>query len=341
VVKIVAGDRMGSGVIVNNSGNVLTSWHVVGDEQTANILLGNGIVYEGSVLAADRDRDLALISIKGGTDDFTSANLGSSKESDGLQVGDAVTIAGYPAYADSISPVLSDGIVCAFPTIEAVGFIQSSAQVYPGSSGGPMINRFGEVIGIVNGKYTSISSGCTTFATAADEAVGLMAIAFGAKSNGAGNMNKVVEEKIQASHACPYVGCRAPGFRLSGLDGAEVSIESYRGRKVLLVFAGSACAGCSHLAQCVSQICDTWPREQVEVLVIVSRESDAVIREWAADNRIKCRVLLDTQGQAADLYRPAGLPAAYFIDTYGRIKIKRTDIGNNCGTEIDTLLRLY
>ncbi|MFA5399010.1 MAG: trypsin-like peptidase domain-containing protein [Dehalococcoidia bacterium] len=341
VVKIMAGDKMGSGVIVNNAGCALTSRHVVGDEKTVYVMLSNGVVCEGSVLAADQSKDLALVMITGGTGEFIYANLGSSAESDGLQIGDAVTIAGYPAYADSISPTLSEGIVCAFPKIESVGFIQSSAQVYPGSSGGPMINRFGEVIGVVNGKYTSVSAGCTTFATAAEEAIELMDLVYGLDKAEASDTGMPTVEQIPSSRACPNVGCKAPAFSLSGPDGEQVSIAACKGRKVLLVFAGSTCPGCSQLMQCVLQIYDAWPREQLEVLVIVSGESDAVVREWAAVNRIKCRVLSDPEGQVADLYRPAGLPAVYFIDAYGQIKIKRAGIVDNCNQEIDTLLRLY
>ncbi len=341
VVKIMAGDKMGSGVIVNNSGCALTSWHVVGEEKTVYVMLSNGAVCEGSVLAADQSKDLALVMITGGTGEFIYANLGSSAESDGLQIGDVVTIAGYPAYADSISPTLSEGIVCAFPKIESVGFIQSSAQVYPGSSGGPMMNRFGEVIGIVNGKYTNISAGCTTFATAAEEAVELIDLVYGSDKVEASDADMPVVGQFQTSRTCPNVGCKAPSFTLSGLDGEQVSIDAYKGRKVLLVFAGSTCPGCPQLIQCVSQVYDAWPREQLEVLVIVSGESDEVVREWAAGNRIKCRVLSDPEGQAADLYRPACLPAVYFIDAYSQIKIKRAGTLDSCVMDIDTLLRLY
>ncbi|MDD5399009.1 MAG: serine protease, partial [Dehalococcoidia bacterium] len=217
---------MGSGIIVHNSGCALTSWHVVGEEKTAYVMLSNGVVYKGSVFAADQAKDLALVMIAGGTDEFTCANLGSSIESDGLQIGDAVTIAGYPAYTDSISPTLSEGIVCAFPTIESVSFIQASAQVYPGSSGGPMINSFGEVIGIVNGKYTNVSTGCTTFATAADEAVDLMNIVYKSGNTEASDVSAPSLEQIPISRTCPNVGCEAPAFSLSGLDGEQVSIDT-------------------------------------------------------------------------------------------------------------------
>jgi len=341
VVKIVAGNRMGSGVIVHNSGLVLTSWHVVEEEKTANVISSNGVTYEGNVLAVNRDRDLALIAIKGSSGGFPSANLGSSMESDGLQIGDAIAIAGYPAYSDSVSPVLSEGIICAFPTIESVDFIQASAQVYPGSSGGPMINKFGEVIGIVNGRYTNISAGCATFATAVDEAAELMNTVNKSDGGGESVTNKKAAGQVNSSRICASVGCKAPGFLLPELDGQQVSLESCKGRKVLLVFAGSPCTGCSQLIQCVSKIYDAWPREQLEVLVIASGESEAAVSEWVAANGIKCKVLLDKEREAADLYSPSALPAVYFIDTYGRIKIKRTEIKDSCEAEIDTLLRLY
>jgi hypothetical protein len=95
------------------------------------------------------------------------------------------------------------------------------------------------------------------------------------------------------------------------------------------------------LIQCVSKIYDAWPREQLEVLVIASGESEAAVREWVTANGIKGRVLLDKERKAADLYGPSALPAVYFIDTYGLIKIKRTELRGNCEAEIDTLLRLY
>jgi len=341
VVRIVAGDKMGSGIMVHESGYVLTSWHVVGEEKTAHVTLSSGVEYTGSVLAADQARDLALIRITGGKGEYACASLGSSVESDGLQTGDAIAIAGYPAYTDSVLPTMSQGILCAFPTIESVRFIQASAQVYPGSSGGPMLNCFGEVIGIVNGRYTNIGTGCTTFATAVDEAATLMLLVNGSSSVTTGPASVAAANQPVAPRICPNVGCAAPDFTLSGLNGQQVSIDSFKGRKVLLVFTGTTCTGCSQLMRCISQVYDAWPRAQLEVLVIVSGESDAAIREWAAANELKCKVLSDPAGQVAGLYRPASLPAIYFINTYGEIKVKRAGFPDNCATGIDTLLRLY
>jgi peroxiredoxin len=341
VVRIVAGDKMGSGVMVDKSGYLLTSWHVVGAEKTVYLTLDSRAEYSGVVLATDQARDLALIRITNGKGEFACANLGSSVESDGLQTGDAIAIAGYPAYTDSTSPTVSQGVLCAFPTIESVRFIQASAQVYPGGSGGPMLNCFGEVIGIVNGRYTNIGSGCTTFATAIDEAAGLMLIVSGAGGVAGSILNVPVSRQSLVSRICANVGCRAPGFTLTGLDGARVSLDSLNGRKVLLVFTGTASPDGAKLMKCISQVYVAWPREQLEVLVVVSGESDGAIREWAAANGIKCKVLSDPSGQVASLFSPASLPAMYFINTYGEIKVKRAGLWDNCATCIDALLKLY
>jgi len=341
VVRIVAGDKMGSGVMVHKSGYVLTSWHVVGAEKTAFVTVGSGVEYPGVVLATDRARDLALIQVAGGKGDFACANLGSSAESDGLQIGDAVAVTGYPAYADVGSPIVFEGIICAFPAIESARFIQVSAQVYPGSSGGPMVNCFGEVIGIVNGRYTNLGAGCTTFATAIDEASGLMKLVDGPADTAGSPAGAAPAPQQVVPRTCPNVGCTAPLFTLNGLDGKQVSLDSFRGKKVVLVFTNTFCDGCSQLMQCISQVYGEWPRDQLEVLVVVSGESGSAVREWAAANGIKCKVLPDPAGQVAGLYKPAGLPATYFINRYGEIKIKKAGPWDNCAAGIDALLKLY
>jgi peroxiredoxin len=143
------------------------------------------------------------------------------------------------------------------------------------------------------------------------------------------------------ARTCPNVGCVAPAFALNGIDGKQVSLDSFRGKKVVLVFANTSCEGCSQLMQCISQVYDAWPRDQLEVLVIVSGESDSTVHEWATANGLKCQVLQDPSGQVAGLYKPVGLPAIYFINTYGEIKVKRTGSWDNCAAGIDALLKLY
>lgn len=341
VVSIEAGDQLGSGVIVHKSGYVLTSRHVVGAEKTAYVTLNSGEKYTGSVLATDQARDLALIQIAGGKGEFACANLGNPAESDGLQTGDTIAIAGFPAYAGTGSPTVTLGVVCAFPAMESVHFIQSSAQVYPGSSGGPMINCFGEVIGIVNSKYANMGNACSTFATAIDEASALLKLADGTGDTEGSPAAAPAAPQPVVTRTCPNVGCVAPAFKLNDLDGKPVSLESFKGRKVLLVFAGLSSPGCEQLMQCISQVYGSWPRDQLEVLVVVSGENENAVRDWASTNGVKGRVLSDPAGQVTAIYKPASLPAIYFLNTYGEIKIKRAGLWDNCVAGIDALLKLY
>jgi len=174
VVRVIAGDSMGSGVILSADGTVLTGQHVVGDSITALVLLNNGAQYEGKVAAADTQRDLAVIKLPVQAGTLPTAVLGKSEESDELQTGSPVLVLGYPAENQINNLALTTGIICSFRRIESVAYLQSEAKVYPGSSGGPMLNSNGEVIGIINSKYVGMEGSCATFATASSEVSALL-----------------------------------------------------------------------------------------------------------------------------------------------------------------------
>jgi len=332
---------MGSGVVIHKAGYVLTSDHVVNDSKIAIVIFNSGAQYQGNVIQTDAARDLALIQLSGNNVQFPYANLGTSVESDDLQAGNNIAVVGYPAYANSGEPTVTGGVICAFPAIESVRYIQTSAAVYPGSSGGPMLNCFGEVIGIVNGKYTNNSGACATFATAIDEAGGLIAQINGPGDAGGSQGKDYAAQLPDIPRVCPNVGCTAPDFTLQSLDGKSISLHSLKGKKALVIFTGTECPACSHLIQCVSQVYDAWPRGLLEILVIISREKSSDIERWAKENKVKCPVLPDPSGEVYNLYKPASLPAMYFINTYGDIKIKRATHFEKCAAEVDVLLRLY
>ncbi len=332
-VRIIAGDSLGSGVVVGKAGLVLTSNHVVAGSKMAEVFFIDGTRYPGRLLFNDADKDLALIQLEGGGTQFPCANLGNSVESDGLQTGDNLEIIGYPAFTGSNAPAVTDGLISGFPRIESVQFIQTCALVYPGNSGGPVINRFGEVIGIVNGKYTNASDRCATFATAISEADSMIAEADG---RGHDSMNKPVITQT----VCPNVGCRAPDFTLSSTDGKEYSVQALKGKKSILVFAGENCASMSRSPDCLKRLYGLWPRGQLEIIMVVKQKnSDAA--DWVKANSIKFPVLADADGGMAGLYDAGAVPAYYFLNAYGDIKIKRVAAVNLCYEEIDALLRLY
>ncbi len=340
-VRIIAGENMGSGVVVGKSGLVLTSNHIIADSKLVEVFFVNGTKYQGQALLNDAVKDLALIQLQCSGAQFPYANLGSSVESDGLQTGDNLEIIGYPAYSGSDAPVVTSGRISGFPRIQSVQFIQTCASVYPGNSGGPVINRFGEVIGIVNGKYTNVSDRCATFATAISEADDLIALANDRGQLNTGPDKHTVDKPAVTQLVCPNVGCKAPGFTLFTLNGQPATLPSLKGRKVVLIFTGDDYSGDTRLVECVAKAYAAWPRDQLEIMMMISQGNNSDLADWVKAKGIMFPVLPDPNGEITKLYNAAGFPAFYFINAYGDIKIKRTDALGLCYKEIDALLRLY
>jgi S1-C subfamily serine protease len=131
----------GSGVFVGNKGYLVTNQHVVGDGKFVRIILSTGREITGEVLRIDKARDLALI-----TTGEKRIGLPFSKRIP--NVGEEVFAIGSPLSSEN-SMTISKGIVSAFRTIDR-GFevIQSDVMVQPGSSGGPLVDQNGNILGI-------------------------------------------------------------------------------------------------------------------------------------------------------------------------------------------------
>ena len=151
VVTIVMQDNdkaiaLGTGFLVSADGAVLTNYHVIANGNTAVVKLSDGrmLIVDG-VLAADKARDLAVIKIHGKK--FQTLVLGNS---DKVEVGEEVVAIGHPL---GLELTVSNGILSAVPTMEKEGgkFLQVTAPISHGSSGGPLFNMAGEVIGITSG----------------------------------------------------------------------------------------------------------------------------------------------------------------------------------------------
>ncbi|TSA58198.1 hypothetical protein D4R42_00170 [bacterium] len=148
VVMVEVEDGVGSGMIVDKSGYILTSNHIVENVQSARIIFGGGGQYEGTVIGKDEVRDLAIIKITAVGFDFPAVTFG---DSDTLEGGEAVIVIGYSLGLEGGTTV-SKGIISAFRDEDGVRYIQTDAAINPGNSGGPLINLKGEVIGIVTSK---------------------------------------------------------------------------------------------------------------------------------------------------------------------------------------------
>jgi len=143
---------LGSGVIVDKKGFILTNDHVIDEATKIQVALdGDGRHYSAHVIGTDKDTDLAVIKIDA-DHDLPVAKLGNS---DGVQVGDWVLAFGSPF---GLNSTVTAGIVSAKDRSN-VGhqfqrFIQTDAAINPGNSGGPLVSMAGEVIGINTAIYT-------------------------------------------------------------------------------------------------------------------------------------------------------------------------------------------
>ncbi len=136
---------LGSGFLISKDGYIVTNDHVVRDAESIQVKLSNDKVYDARVVGGDQKTDIAVIKIK--ADDLPAAVLG---DSDKLDVGQWAIAIGNPFGLDRTMTV---GVISAtgrsnvgIETYE--NFIQTDASINPGNSGGPLLNVYGEVIGI-------------------------------------------------------------------------------------------------------------------------------------------------------------------------------------------------
>lgn len=143
-------EGVGSGVILNSDGYIITNNHVVKSASEIRVILANGTEVGGKVIGADPGTDLALVKITPPEGyKLPVALLGNSEN---LEVGEWVVAVGNPLGLDQTVTV---GVVSALGRsvmseagVPIEGLIQTDAAINPGNSGGPLINVQGEVIGI-------------------------------------------------------------------------------------------------------------------------------------------------------------------------------------------------
>ena len=137
---------LGSGVIVDKKGFILTNNHVIEEATKIQVQLNDDqTLYTAKVVGIDKETDLAVIKIDAGKD-LPTAQLGNS---DGVQVGDWVLAIGSPF---GLQATVTAGIISAKDRSNIGGqfqrFLQTDAAINPGNSGGPLVNLAGQVVGI-------------------------------------------------------------------------------------------------------------------------------------------------------------------------------------------------
>jgi len=146
-------NSLGTGVIFDQNGSILTSLHVVAGSSSINLTFADGTQSRAVIASEQPEMDIAVLEAETLPQQFLPATLGNAGA---LQVGDDAYVVGNPF---GLYSSMSAGVISGFnrtfrppgtnQTIE--GLIQVDAAVNPGNSGGPLLNRSGHVVGIVTG----------------------------------------------------------------------------------------------------------------------------------------------------------------------------------------------
>ena len=146
-------NALGSGVVVDDSGDILTALHVVAGASDIQLTFADGTQSSAQVTVKQPENDTAVVRADQPPAQIVPATLGNLNA---MRVGDEVFAVGNPF---GLYGSMSEGVISGFDrsfqpissTLELQGLIQIDAAVNPGNSGGPLLNRDGQVIGIVIG----------------------------------------------------------------------------------------------------------------------------------------------------------------------------------------------
>jgi serine protease Do len=149
-------NSLGSGVIVDPSGLIVTNRHVIEGAQEIHVVLADRREFEAKVILSDQRADLAVLRIDAPAERFPILPLG---DSDGLQVGDLVLAIGDPfGVGQTVTMGIVSGLARSIGTNDFRSFIQTDAAINPGNSGGALVDLDGRLIGI-NSAIVSGSGG--------------------------------------------------------------------------------------------------------------------------------------------------------------------------------------
>ncbi len=249
---------LGSGVIIDREGNILTNEHVVAQADKITVTLSDGRVFNAKIKGTDTRSDIAVIKIEG--QNFPCAELGNS---DTLKIGQWVVAIGNPfGYAISNpEPTVTVGVVSALhrslgkisPQERDYGdLIQTDAAINPGNSGGPLVNLKGEIIGI-NAAIFSTSGGYqgVSFAIPINSAKRIASSLILGKKVVYGWLGIVIQDfnKLNANAAGPENGVLVAGVVENG-PGRKAGIKE---GDIIIKFAGKDIKNVSDLLNAVKE----------------------------------------------------------------------------------------
>jgi S1-C subfamily serine protease len=205
VVQIDDNGSIGSGVIYNKSGLILTAHHVVANSATLTVVFADGTKVEGRVVGRQPARDLAIVAVAS-EKELTAAQLADTST---LAIGQPVVALGSPfGFQASVTSGIISGLnrQLKITNLTLTGLIQTDAAINPGNSGGPLIDSSNKVIGI----NTAIAT-----ATGGSNGVG-----FAVPVNDA----KELQEKVEAAGGVKAPTIEAPESSSSDIPGFDFQL---------------------------------------------------------------------------------------------------------------------
>ena len=282
------GNALGSGVIFDKDGHIITNNHVVAGASQIQVTLADGRVYDAETTGTDPATDLAVIQLKDAPDNLTVAQLG---DSDKLTTGQDVMAIGNPL---GLSSTVTTGIISALdrPVVNSQGedgsggrssssavytnAIQIDAAINPGNSGGPLFDEKGRVIGITSSIATMGNS------SSGEGGSGSIGIGFAIPVKLADKVAKQLIESGAATHA--YLGVSLD------TDEATADGEKRAGAKITSVEGGSPA--------------DKAGLKKGDVVIAIDGKTTSqgsaltgYVRQYSANDKVKLTVIRDSKKQ--------------------------------------------
>ena len=274
--QTVTGAAAGSGFVITEDGYIVTNYHVVNNANAITVAFPDGTTYPATLVGGEGNNDVAVIKIE--ATGLTPVVLGKSSD---LKVGEEVVAIGNPLGELTFSE--THGIVSALDRVittsqsEKINMIQTDCAINSGSSGGPLFNCHGEVIGITTAKpsiYAAGSSGATvegiTFAIPMDDVYTILSDLVEKGYVSGKPYLGIVMSQNGVDQAAQAYGIPAGVPVLGGAEGLAADQAGIRADDIIVSLNGKETPSGADLSAVLNE---TKPGDQIPVTVFRSGET--------------------------------------------------------------------
>lgn len=149
---------------------------------------------------------------------------------------------------------------------------------------------------------------------------------------------------IMLNISCAYSGsdkaAAVSTFSLNGADGKNFNLDEILGKKtIMLIFFATWCPYCRDEVPELKELSNAYKDKGVEIIAIDIKESEQKIKSFIAENKINYKVLMDTDGKVARMYKVVGIPHAIIIDKDKNIRFRGVSPGDGFKKFLDDLIK--